>query len=250
MWLKTTDTIENVLWEAPLVPALNHESMRTTLTRGDYESFQEECQEIQKEPPTATIGKPEKWTMEEFFSPSELPREVKSRLDKEDYYLIQLKCSLRPKESVQIDSAQFSVELHSDESGRQPVAFDLYPKEVVQEVKRTHNVTLSPSLNFIPAVGIKGSVGWGIEYTSLEPMVVACGDGEPCPTWNYEQVIGVKLQGSKKMFLVVQAPKGMMSIRTTLRLVADLKKGRFTVPVIMRKPEPAKAKPLEVDLLE
>ena len=224
--------------------------MRATLTRGDYESLREEYQEIQKEPPTATIGKPDKWTMDEFFAPSELPREVKSRLDKEDYYLVQLKCSLRPKEGIPIESAQFSVELHPDESGRQPIAFDLYPREVVKEVKKTDKVTLSPSLNFTPAAGIKGDVEWGIEYTSLEPTVYACGDGEPCPTWNYEQVIGVKLQGSKKMFLVVQAPKGMESMRATLRLVADLKKGRFKVPVIMHKPEPAKAKPLEVDLLE
>ena len=85
--------------------------------------------------PVVTLGKPQWWNM------SKLARERGEQLPPElllmheaDFYLVQLACSFRPSKDSQVEWAQFNVYLRPHKAGQQdPIAFDLYPREIYNE---------------------------------------------------------------------------------------------------------------------
>lgn len=123
---------------------------------------QERRADLLRDLPIASIGQPEVWTLPEVYPPDRMPHPLRAKLDEADFYLVRLACSFRPlKDEKQVEWARFRVHLLPDNAGRQPVAFDLHPVMVTQEVKRNVRISLNPSLKFSEIEGEIGEVEFG-----------------------------------------------------------------------------------------
>lgn len=222
MWLQVPETIENILWEGTLEPATDEAAKQLARAWVAHEIKGNLPQSIQ-DLPIVSIGQPEVWSLEQVFPPKKLPSALQSKLKEADFYFVRMACSFRSKrDNIQVEWARFLVHLLPDTAGRQPIAFDLHPLQVTQEVRRNVKVSLSPTLKFQEAEGSFGGVEFGFEYPELQPLINAEGAGEPNPNWDYQEARGVRVQGSKWMHLLVKVPKGTPSGRANLDLTADV----------------------------
>src|SRR6266699_715500 len=205
MWLTTPETIEQVLVECPLELA-NDEALEMS-TRGWRNRGELPPPEALRNMPVITIGQPETWPLQELYSPGKLPRPIRTKLSQADFYLVRLSCSFRPiHEESRVEWARFRAALLPHPSTRaQPIAFDLYPQQVMQEVKRQIKVTLSPSLKFQEVEASLGNAEFGFEYTGLIPLVSAAIGASFDPSWDYRAGPGQEVQGTKWMYLLVKA---------------------------------------------
>lgn len=223
MWLVMPETVDNVLWEGALQPATDkalEQLGEEWSARGNQGSPADAVRDL----PLISIGQPEVWTLPEVYPPREMPHLLKAKLDEADFYLVRLGCSFRPrKDDSQVEWARLLVRLLPDSAGHQPIAFDLHPLMVTQEVKRNVKVSLSPSLNFAEVEASLGGIEFGFEYAELQPTISASGLGEALPSWDYAEAKGVMVQGGKWMHLLVKAPKGTTPVCATLDLAADVR---------------------------
>ena len=201
--------------------------------------------------PILSIGKPEAWNLPNLYPPDRLPQWLKVKLDESDFYLIRFSCSFRPVlKEKKIEWARFIVQLYASDEG-QPIAFDLHPVMVVQEVKHNVKLTLSPTIKF-QELGLGASLGgidFGLEYIELHPIISAAGIGEGQVSWDYEEAKGSKIQGSKYMHMLLKVPKGMKPVVAFLDFTADIKIYDQYLRIGVGKKEMA-AKSLKVNLVE
>ncbi len=249
MWLTTPETIEHILIERPLEPVSDDildQSARGWQNWGA--SFTPDT--VLRTMPVVSIGQAETWTLQDFYSPGKLPRPIQTKLNQADFYLVRLSCSFRPvHQESRVEWARFRAALlpHSS-TGAQPIAFDLYPQQVVQEVKHQIKVTLSPLLKFHVLETGLGSAEFGFEYTELIPLVSAAVGAGFDPSWDYRAGPGQAVQGTKWMYLLVKAPKGMTSGRALLDLEADVLVGGVPLPVIFWRQQEQAAAQLTISL--
>ncbi len=240
MWLRVPEAIERVLWETPLEPATEavvDRVAREWAVRG----IPSKRDEILEGLPIISIGRPETWALTQVYRADKMPPGLRAKLDEADFYLVRLACSFRPvHKEKQVQWARFIVHLHPDAAGQQPIAFDLHPLMVTQEVRRSVKVALSPSLKFQEIEGSVGGMEFGFEYSELRPIISAAGVGEPQPSWDYEEAKGTRVQGGKWMHLLLKVPKGMKSVRATLDLTADVEMRGSLLQVVMGKEEVAR----------
>lgn len=254
MWLRVPDTIreEAVLWKGPLkqggIPTPQPPDRPSPETAQkpqppDRPSPQETVQVRQppvpgygglqpgtigplpaRDVPVVSIGQPEIWPLPQVYPPQKMPLLMQAQLKEADFYLIRLFCSFRPiPGQTRVGWARFHVFLLPDAAGRQPIAYDISPLEINQEVKRHLKFTLAPTLKFQSVDMDMGSLEFGMEYPELQPIIIGAGVGEAAPTWDYKTAAGVKgVQGAKWMHLLIKAPKGMRSGKARLDLTAQV----------------------------
>jgi hypothetical protein len=174
--------------------------------------------------PVVSIGQPEVWRLPDLYPLQHMPLLMQAQLQAADFYLIRLFCSFRPIPGrSRVGWARFHVSLRPDHLGRQPIAYDVSPVDVTQEVKRQLKFTLAPTLKFHTVEAEVGSVEFGLEYPELQPVIVGAGVGEATPTWDYQTATGrAGIQGAKWMHLLVKAPKGMPVGTAQLALTAQI----------------------------
>jgi hypothetical protein len=249
MWLTTTDTIEHVLVERQLEPA-SDEALDRSAHDWQSRGVKLAPREALRSMPVVAIGQPETWPLQDVYPPGKLPRQIRTKLSQANFYLVRLSCSFRPvhKES-RVEWARFRTALLPHPStGAQPIAFDVYPHQVMQEVKRQVKVTLSPALKFQELEASPGSAEFGFEYAELIPLVSAAIGASFDPSWDYRAGPGQEVQGTKWMHLLIKAPKELTSGRALLDLEADVLVRGVRLPVtIWRKQEQA-AEQLTVSL--
>ena len=232
MWLQVPETIEHALWEGALEPA-TEEAVEQVGREWAARGFKGNAHDAVRDLPLASIGQPEVWSLLEVYPLEKMPHPLRAKLGEADFYLVRLACSFRPrKEQSRVAWARFIVRLLPDSAARQPVAFDLHPLMVTQEVRRNVKVTLSPSLKFQEIGAEIGGIEFGFEYPELQPLISAAGAGEERPSWDYEEARGVAVQGSKWMHLLIKAPQGMEMVRAVLDLAADVQVRDSRLPVL------------------
>jgi hypothetical protein len=230
--LETPYEPQHLLWVGPLGVA--DQKIVSRLRRADVVDASDEIEVAIKNLPVVGIGQPEWWPVTDLYPAGELPRYLSTKLEEADFFLVRLNCSFRPSSSrATIEWARFWVRLLSDTEGRQPIAFDVYPREVTKEIEREVRMTFSPSFTFGQVGAAVGEAGFSLHYTQLEPVVTAAGVGESAVDWSYEVAHGSYVLGSKWMYLVVKAPKGMPSAHVELDLVADVLTPRGALPVAL-----------------
>jgi hypothetical protein len=248
MWLSTPDTIEHILVERQLEP-ISDDTLDQS-TRGSSSPGVKLTPDDLSNMPILQIGKPDSWTLQEFSSPSKLPRSIRAKLSQTDFHVIRLSCAfLIHNKEIRVDWARFRVILlpHSS-TGAQPTAFDLYPLQVMQEVKHQTKVTLSPSLTF-QEVGVNMSTEFGFEYIEQIPKVsAAIGSSGIDPSWDYRPGKGQIVQGTKWMWLLVKAPKGQITGQALVDLQADVLVRGSLYPVTIRHRQKQAAPQLPVSL--
>jgi hypothetical protein len=233
MWLQIPETVENVLWEGALEPA-TEDSVEQLGQEWAVRGVKGSAHDAIRVLPVVSIGRPQVWTLPEVYPPDEMPHPLRARLDEADFYLVRFPCSFRPvRKESQVEWARFRVRLLPDGEAHQPIAFDLHPLRVTQEVKRNVKVSLSPSVKFQEVEVKPGELAFGFEYPELQPLISAAGAGETEPSWDYEEAKGVTVQGSKWMHLLARAPKGMEVVRAILDLAADVRVRDTRLPVLV-----------------
>jgi len=243
MWLRVPENIENVLWEGVLEPSTDDSVERVTrewTARGIRGSTQDAVRDL----PVVSIGQPEVWSLPQLYLPNRMPALLRAKLDEADFHLVRLACSFRPvRQKSQVEWARFLAHLLPDSAGRQPVAYDLHPLMVAQEVKRNVKVTIGPALKFQEVEAKLGELAFGFEYPELWPTVSAAGLGEAQPSWDYAEAKSAAVQGSRWMHLLLKAPKGMGAVRAILDLVADVRTQGSRLPaLVVRDTEQAQAR--------
>ena len=161
MWLRVPDAIEQTVWEGELQPDDDDDVRRDSSSPGQPRDI--------RDLPVVSIGRPEVWTLAEFYGTEDLPAPVLAKLGDASFYLVRLSCSFRPtKNKTRVEWARLTISLHPDAAGQVGTAFDLHPLRVTQEVKRSVNVSLSPTLKFQEvqaSIGGAASV-WSIRSSS------------------------------------------------------------------------------------
>jgi len=185
--------------------------------------------------PIVSIGQPEIWRLPELYPLQKMPLLMQAQLKEADFYLIRLFCSFRPVPGrARVGWARFHVFLLPDSLGRQPIAYDISPVDITQEVKRHLKFTLAPMLKFQSVEAEVGSLEFGLEYPELQPIIVGAGVGEAMPTWDYQVATGMAgIQGAKWMHLLVKAPKGMPAATAQLALTAQVYVEGKWIPTVM-----------------
>jgi hypothetical protein len=242
MWLVEPQAIQPVLLERPLQPPTK-EVLEQSAREWQSQGVQVDLRTVLRNMPVASIGQPETWPLQDLYSPDQMPHPLLAKATQNDFYLIRLSCSFRSlHQESRIQWARFLVQLLPDAAEQQPTAYDLYPQRVVQEVKHHINVTLSPMLTFQELKVSPGSVEFGLECNEQQPVISAALGTGVDPSWDYTEAQGMQVQGTKWMYLLVKAPKGLSAGQATLDLVADVvvRGKRFPVS-IWRKQDPAPA---------
>lgn len=219
MLLRVPETVGEIAWQGVLESENTDTPWKNIKMARPSSGFSDKL-------PIVSIGAPEKWNLTALYEAETMPRSIQVKLDEANFYLVRLSCSFRPRRNeVQISQARFIIEILPDRDQSQPIAFDLHPMQVNQEVKHNFKVTLNPSLKFKEVQGSLGSSDFAIEYPELQPTIVATGVGERRPSWEYQKAKGVGIQGSKFMHLLLKVPKNMQKVRAKLKLTADLEVG-------------------------
>lgn len=240
MWLETSEATETPLWEGPL--ELVDES---AAERGDAAGEIERLRRL----PTLSIGRPATWPLVDLVSDADISPAVRSRLSDYALFLIRLSCSFRVRpDDATIEWARFGISLQPDAAGRRPIAFDVHPVAVTHEVQRDVKVALQPTLKFGPVDAGSAEAGIGLQYTVLEPVISAAGVGEPDVSWDYEASHGSRVQGSKWMHLLVEAPLDAEAGEAVIDLSADIAHAGRRLPAVIRRRESAAADALHCRL--
>lgn len=242
MWLAEPKAIQRVLVERPLqLPT--EEALGESARERQSQGVQVDPRTILRNMPVVSIGQPETWPLHVLYSPDTMPPPMLAKTTEADFYLVRLSCSFRPlhRES-RIQWARFMVQLLVGATGQQPIAYDLYPQRVVQQVKHHTSITLSPTLKFWELAVSPGSLEFGIEYTEQHPVISAALGAGFDPSWDYTETQGMEVQGTKWMYLLVKAPKGLPAGQATLDLVAEVEVRGARFPVsIWHQQDPVQA---------
>lgn len=215
----TPPEIENICYEGPL------EFMEADLERSGTEKGSEiRPSEIKSAAPVLTIGQPQFWNLQHLAREKgqPLPPELALLLPDADFYLVQLACSFRPARDAQIEWARLTAYLRPKTGQENPIAFDLYPRELYDETKVSRKIAIAPNLKFVHLEGSLGEVVTNIEFTRLEPVIISHGVLESAPNWDYENSKNHPLRGSKFGYLIVKKPRSAEAVRLTLDIVADV----------------------------
>lgn len=243
MWLTTPDTIEQILVERRLEPASDEaldQSARAWQSRGVKLAPHEALRSM----PVVTIGQPETWLLQDLYPPRKLPHPIQAKLRQADFYLVRFSCSFRPlHEESHVEWARFCVNLLAHPAtGAHPSAFDFYPQQVIQEVKHQIKVTLSPLLKFQEWEASLGSAEFGFEDPMQVPIISATLGTSFDPSWDYRSGSKPGVLGTKWMYLLVKAPKGLTGGQALLELEADvLIRGSGMAAKLWRQPDQAVA---------
>lgn len=181
--------------------------------------------------PAVTLGRPQCWNLVELVAArgEELPAEMRLLLERSEFHLLQVACSFRPKHNAVVDWARFEVALRLAGDEAEPIAFDLFPRQVTHRADRDVELNISPSLKFAGVEAGLGSVKADIAVPKVEPSVIAYGLMEPVPAWDYTAHPQAPLVGSRFGYIIVQAPRGGGTLTTDLSLAASVtgSRGRF-----------------------
>lgn len=179
--------------------------------------------------PSVTLGMPQWWNLAHLVRErgEALPAELSLLLRDANFYLVQLACSFRPARDSEIEWVRFAAYLRPKTGQDNPVAFDIFPREIYEEAKRDVKVSIAPSLKFaafegVTAEGKPGEIATTIEFRKLEPVIIGYGVLESAPNWDFEKHKLHPLRGSRFCYLVVKKPHGAEAVRLALDITADV----------------------------
>src|SRR6516225_10186528 len=117
---------------------------------GDLESHEER---LRGETTKAEIGRPEWWFVSDVIGDSFKPPQ-----GDDTYLLLRFSFSLTPPKGQTVQAVKLQAVLTCGDPGIDPVTFDLFPREVLEESKTDVKITVGPSLKMEEAEVSAGSI--------------------------------------------------------------------------------------------
>ncbi len=170
--------------------------------------------------PHVSLGKPDWWSDEAIMGAKWRPPDGGQR-----YGLARFKFSLRPKSRQTIRQAQFTVRLLPKGGGRNPLAFDLFPRQVTEERSRSLKVGIGPDLTFAEFEASLGSLETSLDTSYVVPVITADGLGESSLRWTFQSQRKHPLTGSRVVYAIIELPPNVAAVRVSLHLSARVKTG-------------------------
>lgn len=177
------------------------------------------------ERPRVTIGEPLVWNVAEVYRAEgkPLPTRLALLLRAAEAYVVQLACSFWLARDTHVEWARFSVYLQPRDGSASPLALDLHPLEVYDQVQRDVRIVLDPSLKFGQvAEASLGEVALELKYNELVPVVTATGVQESHFSWDLRKTDEYPLQGTRFFHALIQRPREAQGVRAIFTLEADV----------------------------
>jgi hypothetical protein len=168
------------------------------------------------------IGRAEWWFASDLFGPNWKPPQ-----GDDTYLLVRLAYSLRPQEDNEVEEAHLEAKLSCPGAVCEPVAFELFPREVTEESKRDVKLKLEPSLKIKEVGASAGSVETTIHMDRVEPIVTAFGIGTSVAEWRFRKHKLHPLLGARTVYLILAYPSSAGRVQLALDLKANVRVSRF-----------------------
>jgi hypothetical protein len=141
----------------------------------------------------------------------EVPHEINKQTDEYDFHFVSLTCSFLPDTDCKFLWARFGIKLSAQsESGElqeQPIAFDMFPEEVLTEVRYRRVLSVSPGLELnLGATGADADISLRTEkdVTVYVPQIIAFGINMSNVTWDFRSTEEKGIWGNKRdLFLAL-----------------------------------------------
>jgi len=146
----------------------------------------------------------------------EIPNEIKQLINDYDFHYVSLTCSFCPDTDCKFTWARFGVELNAEtKAGEQikerPIAIDMFPDEILSEMKYKREMNLSPQFKFnlkVVDTKTKFGVSESKEFVAYEPQIFAYGIRRPSIAWDFKNTKEKGIWGNKRdLLLLVRTPK-------------------------------------------
>jgi hypothetical protein len=177
---------------------------------------------VRSEQTKVQIGRPEWWYVADLLDAAWKPPQ-----GDDTYLLVRFSFSLEPPEGHAIEQARLTVQLGGVPQQLIPVAFDLFPFQVTEEVQRDIKLTFAPSLKLEEIEASIGSAETTIHVSHVEPVISAFGLGTASPAWIFRRHPRYPLLGSRLLYAVIAYPSRCAEIEIQIDLTAAVHAGRF-----------------------
>ncbi|MGI8413713.1 MAG: hypothetical protein ACR2QA_14745 [Solirubrobacteraceae bacterium] len=219
MLITAPTEIASAIYDGPLEPASAEARKRRSAVEG--------LEQI-----NVTIGEPIGWSVSDAYHRDQkaIPGALASLLGDGDAVIVGFACTFRLPPDATVKFAEFKVELSAD-SDMTPIAYDLFPFRVTDDVRRNVRVALAPSLKFSELVEVTpGEVSVELEYDQIIPTIEALGAREADFSWRMRPSRGQQLAATSVFHAAVRLTRDMTKISGTCGLQADVKKGGGLLP--------------------
>ena len=185
-----------------------------------------------------SIGKPQSWSLVELYKLDNQPLPPMIAHDAQtcDFCLVQMAFSLQTPANVTLERTRFTAFMHGDGSPTAPIAYDIFPNDLYDEVEQEINVGISPELKFGGIEASLANVSYGVTAKRLEPVIMTTGLLTSRPAWQFENNAKSKKTTllTKEMFMIVKSCPSR-DVRVTFEVVADIKVDNKLWPFQSRK---------------
>lgn len=164
------------------------------------------------------VGAPERWNLKELCKRKgiELPVEIDMLCDEFDFWLIQSAFSFMPAHGSQFEWARIVANMEPlSESVKNPIAYDAYPRNIYQEIKKKHRISIGLSLKFAEIIEPKAEYVQEIELTRLVPAITVAGVGKSKPTWDFSDRAAFNLKDVNTLYIIMKTPIGSKGIKVS-----------------------------------
>lgn len=164
------------------------------------------------------VGEPERWNLKELCKRKEmkLPIEMKMLFNEFDFWLIQSPFSFMPAHDNQFKWGRIVAKMEPlSESMKNPIAYDVYPRDIHQEKKENHRISIGLSLKFAEIIGLNAEYVQEIEFTRLVPVITVAGIGKSKPTWNFRGSAAFNLKDVNTLYIIMKTPIGSEGIKVS-----------------------------------
>lgn len=171
------------------------------------------------------IGKPECYDLRELCKRkgTKLPETIDMLFDKYDFWLIESPYSFMPAHGSQFEWARIVADM-APLSGiiDSPIVHDAYPRDIYEEKKEKHRVSIGLALKFAEVVEPKAEYIEEIEFTKLEPRITVAGIGKSTPVWEFSDKASFNLKNVNALYTIVKTPKGSQGINIKFNMYARI----------------------------
>ena len=171
----------------------------------------------------------QRWPAGESLAP-----EIAEELDTWDFVLVRFACSFLPDRGCSFTWARLTIDLGVDETVANtaaggPMAFDLFPREVIEKETYKRSFSLKPTLKFA-FFEASASIGQDQDVIRYEPRLVSAGLLTETAAWTFSATPSPGLLGNKELFILVRKPKGSIG-RASFKVAAEVQTSMGPVPL-------------------
>lgn len=193
--------------------------------------------EIKKGIDQLWVGRPQVFSLLEMYDVTKikLPADIKIMSKDYNFFQADLACGFIPQEGSQFANLKFKVDLdlinssNSSKHAEKPIAYDIYPVEVFDKVQEKTSLCINPNLKFKEIEASLGSFLKEVTSAKLVPITVGAGIFCPSVVWSFDETKDCKLIGSRRMNLIIKAPKGNLTVVGTISVFGQIRRGFWSL---------------------